>query len=265
MPDESKVSSHSAIRFGSFCFELHSGELFESNRRVWLRPQSVVVLRLLLQARGEVVSRTVLQQALWGNRHVDAELGLNFCIRQVRAALGDRAEQPVYIETIRGKGYRFIAAPQLRESVARPKPIRRVLVAALLAIAAGAGWIYLGRAPAITLAVVKFANLTGTEACGIMGDRAAETIRQTLAQADPGRIKVLTSDNPASANAGSAQYLLVGTVVGETGRRQVALNLLRSRDGVVMWSRVVDPATALNANGSAELVQQLELLAAGDA
>lgn len=265
MPDESRVSSASTIRFGCFRFDLHSGELFESSRRVLLRPQSVVVLRLLLLARGAVVSRGVLQQALWGDRHVDAELGLNFCVRQVRAALGDQAEQPVYIETIRGRGYRFIAPVQLRESAAKPKPIRWIQLAALLAIAAGAGWFSLGRARAITLAVVKFANLTGSEACGVMGDRAAETIRQTLAQADPGRIKVLAGDNPASTQAGSAQYLLIGTVVGEAGRRQVALHLLRSRDGAVVWSGVVDPATALNANGSAPLVQRLELLAAGEA
>ena len=75
-----------------------------------LQAQPAEVLALLLRRAGQVVTRTELKEVVWGSEtHVDFDKGLNFCIAQVRAALGDSAEAPVYIQTIPKQGYQFIA------------------------------------------------------------------------------------------------------------------------------------------------------------
>ena len=77
---------------------------------VRLQPQPLKVLVVLVERAGELVTREELKQALWGEAtYVDFERGLNFCISQVRAALGDSADAPVYIQTLPRRGYRFVA------------------------------------------------------------------------------------------------------------------------------------------------------------
>ncbi len=78
--------------------------------RIKLHSQPFKVLLLLLETPGEIVSRKQLQQRLWGDgTFVDFEHGLNAAINKIREALDDSASQPRYLETIPGKGYRFIA------------------------------------------------------------------------------------------------------------------------------------------------------------
>ncbi len=255
------MSRPTAVRFGPFRFDLQSGDLFRGTRRIPLTPQSITVLCLLVRRPGELVSRTELQRELWGERHIQADLGLNFCIRQVRLALEDPAEDPEYIETLRGRGYRFMA-PVSRWPGRHPAHYR-VVAAMLLIAAVGLGLAWSSQPRTITLAVTQFANLTDAEGCGIMGNRAAATIRQTIAGADPSRILVLQGSE-AEANGKAAEYLLVGTVSGEPQHRRVAVHLLRARDGAVLWSRVMDPATALAVVAAVPIVEQLERLADGE-
>lgn len=67
------------------------------------------MLALLVANVGRMVSREELRSAVWGaGTHVDFEQGLNHCIKEVRAALGDQADAPLYIETLPRRGYRFI-------------------------------------------------------------------------------------------------------------------------------------------------------------
>jgi DNA-binding winged helix-turn-helix (wHTH) protein len=102
--------SSSILRFGSFELDAAAAELRKYGVLLKLHPQPFRVLHLLASRPGQVVDRKELQQALWGtNTFVDFEGGLNFCIKQVRNALGDDAENPRYIETIPRRGYRFIA------------------------------------------------------------------------------------------------------------------------------------------------------------
>ena len=69
------------------------------------------MLLLLTERAGQIVSREEIHQRIWGNdTFVDFERGINFSINQIRAALGDDADKPRYIETIPRRGYRFIAA-----------------------------------------------------------------------------------------------------------------------------------------------------------
>lgn len=68
------------------------------------------MLVFLLERPGELIGRTQLQRELWPEgTHVDFELGLNVAIKKVRGALCDSVEEPKYIETVAGHGYRFVA------------------------------------------------------------------------------------------------------------------------------------------------------------
>src|SRR4029079_11552812 len=75
-----------------------------------LRTHALKVLALLLARPGELVQRADLHRELWDHgTFVDYEQGVNHCIKELRAALGDLAESPRYIETLARRGYRFIA------------------------------------------------------------------------------------------------------------------------------------------------------------
>jgi DNA-binding winged helix-turn-helix (wHTH) protein/tetratricopeptide (TPR) repeat protein len=100
-------------RFGVFEFEPATLDLMKNGRVVSVRPQPVKLLTLLLARPGEVVSREDLQRALWpDDTFVDFEQGVNHAIRELRAALGDTAESPRFIQTLHRRGYRFIAPVQ---------------------------------------------------------------------------------------------------------------------------------------------------------
>ena len=104
-------SDNGSIRFGEFELEPKSGELRKAGLPVKLQPQPLRVLVLLASNAGELVTREEIQQEIWaGVTFVDFEHGLNFCIKQIRAALGDNAQAPRFIETLPRRGYRFIAA-----------------------------------------------------------------------------------------------------------------------------------------------------------
>ena len=73
--------------------------------------QPFQVLALLVARHGELVTREELHAAIWSDgTTVEFDQGLNFCIRQIRVALGDEARRPAYIETVPKQGYRFVAA-----------------------------------------------------------------------------------------------------------------------------------------------------------
>jgi DNA-binding winged helix-turn-helix (wHTH) protein len=99
------------IRFGPFELDPVDRELRKGGTPVKLQPQQFAVLWMLAQRAGQIVSRDEIHQHIWGtDTFVDFERGINFSINQIRAALGDHAEQPRFIETIPRRGYRFIAA-----------------------------------------------------------------------------------------------------------------------------------------------------------
>jgi DNA-binding winged helix-turn-helix (wHTH) protein/tetratricopeptide (TPR) repeat protein len=78
------------------------------------------VLTLLVQRRGVLVSHAEIIDLLWGKDvFVDVETGIHTAIRKIRQALRDSREQPVYVETVSGKGYRFSAAVEVVPASAR--------------------------------------------------------------------------------------------------------------------------------------------------
>jgi DNA-binding winged helix-turn-helix (wHTH) protein len=93
-----------------FELDLDAQQLSRAGRIVKLQPQPFKLLCLLASRAGEVVSREEIRSALWADdTFVDVDQGVNYAIRQIRDGLGEDAENPVYIQTIPRRGYRFIA------------------------------------------------------------------------------------------------------------------------------------------------------------
>ncbi len=107
--------SRDGIRtFGPFTFDPECGELTRDGYRVRLQPQPTVVLALLTDQPGKLIFREEICRTVWGeDTHVDFEQSLNYCIRQIRSALRDDANEPEYIETVPKRGYRFLAPVEI--------------------------------------------------------------------------------------------------------------------------------------------------------
>jgi len=100
----------SMLRFGPFEFDPSTGDLRKGGRRLRLAPQPARVLGLLAGRAGEVITRDQIRSDLWPrDTFVDFELGINHCLKQIRATLGDCAASSRFIETLPKRGYRFIA------------------------------------------------------------------------------------------------------------------------------------------------------------
>ncbi len=101
------------LRFGIFELDTHTLELRREGRLIHLRHQPARVLALLLERSGRLVSREEITNELWpSDVDVDVEQGLNHCIKEIRAALGDRSEAPRYIQTLPRRGYRTLVEVQ---------------------------------------------------------------------------------------------------------------------------------------------------------
>jgi Tol biopolymer transport system component/DNA-binding winged helix-turn-helix (wHTH) protein len=99
------------VSFGVFEADLRTRELRKQGVRLKLPHQSFQILQVLLERRGELVSRDELRQLLWpADTFVDFDHGLNNAIKRIRDALNDSAETPRYIETLPRLGYRFIGS-----------------------------------------------------------------------------------------------------------------------------------------------------------
>ena len=114
--------THKLLRFGVFELNLDAEELHKSGTVIKLPPQSFRLLAVLASQAGQVVSRDEIQKQLWYEEtFVDFEHGVNRCINQIRNVLGDDADNPLYIETLPRRGYRFVA-PVVSTTVAAPRP-----------------------------------------------------------------------------------------------------------------------------------------------
>jgi len=121
-PSHTDSCSSKIARFGPFEADIHSAELFKNGSKIKIQEHSFQILRLLLEAPGEVITREELHRRLWpSGTFVDFDQGLNTAIMRLRHALDDSAEEPRFIETLPRHGYRFIAPVILTDDLAEPK------------------------------------------------------------------------------------------------------------------------------------------------
>ena len=161
--DAAEVLADASLLFSGFELRLDSGELRRRGVPVKLQLQPARVLALLALRAGAVVTREEIRNAVWGEEsHVDFDLALNYCIRQIRVALEDSAAQPRFVETLPRVGYRFIGPVEVRRdsdpppaAVPEPEPqdepatagdtkrVRRWILAGALTLLSLAGLIAL--------------------------------------------------------------------------------------------------------------------------
>ncbi|MEE8585396.1 MAG: winged helix-turn-helix domain-containing protein [Acidobacteriota bacterium] len=269
MPQNSP--SAAKIRFGAFEAHLPSGELYKQGRKVRLQGLPFQVLEALLLRSGQLVSREELCRRLWPEgTFVDFDNSLNSAVNRLREALGDSAANPRFVETVPGRGYRFIA-PAVQETEppeapALPAPADRsgfgpwlrgmagaglVLLALALAFLGlqRAGWI--GGQGRLRLAVLPFANLSGDSAQDYFGDGLTDEMIARLGRLDPRRLGVIArrsamrykgSDKPVGQIASEldVDYLLEGTVRQQGERVRITARLVQAEDGTQLWSASFD-------------------------
>jgi tetratricopeptide (TPR) repeat protein len=111
----SAVIPASKVEFGEFYADLRTNELFKkkTGRNVKIQLQPFQVLRVLLEKRGQLVTRTDFERALRDTVPYEGfEQALNAAVKKLRIALEDSADDPKYVETLPKRGYRFIANVQ---------------------------------------------------------------------------------------------------------------------------------------------------------
>jgi len=115
------------VRFGVFEADLCAGELRRNGVKVRLQDLPFRTLALLLARPGEVITREEFRQALWPpDVFVDFEQGISSAVMRLRDALRDSADNPIFIETIERRGYRWIGPihPPAPPPVPVPEPPR---------------------------------------------------------------------------------------------------------------------------------------------
>jgi DNA-binding winged helix-turn-helix (wHTH) protein/TolB-like protein len=259
--------------FGRFDFTPETGELRREGRAVKLQAQPAKVLAVLLAHAGEIVTRDTLQREVWGDStHVDFERGLNFCIAQVRSALGDTAESPRYVETVPRQGYRFIAP--LSRPQPRPAPAvasyRALVGAALLLILVfgGLAVTFNHTGTRQTIAVIPYYNETGRQDLDQIARALADTTVVRLAtpqriqrvavigNAEPLRNPFARDDVRAAAKKVMARWVVIGQLqADERGQRLVA-HLIRVSDMKHVWAQTYD-STGFNLDEQARTAETI--------
>src|SRR5215216_4088706 len=149
-----------AFRFGEFVLDTAAYELRRQQRPIKLERRPMELLMLLVRHRGELVTRDRIVECLWGHEvFIDIDASVNTVIRKVRRALRDDADRPAFIQTVPGKGYRFIADVE--------------------------------SGTAAVLAVLPFAELQGAADHEYVADGLTEETIAQLGQIDPERLIVI--------------------------------------------------------------------------
>ena len=146
---ESQSSTH-RVRFGVFELDLQRMELRKQGIKVKLQEQPLKILQVLIENPGQVISREDLRRRIWpANTFVEFDQGLYSAIARLREALGDSSENPVFIETVARRGYRFVSLVGVSESLETTGPkaetarkpgtaVRRFILSLLAGLLGGA-------------------------------------------------------------------------------------------------------------------------------
>lgn len=234
------------IYFDDWTFLRQPPELLCKGVRVRLQEQPLQVLDELLARPGELVTREQLITRLWPKRVVEFDAGLNAAVRRLRAALGDEAETPRYIETVPRKGYRFIgtlrplcevepaavsdtdfAVPPTTEAAKLPhllSPLRLMLAAAMIIGAVGVFGILHG--PGLNAADARAIAASNEEL------RRGDFFTQRRAPGDLARAKqqyeLASSLDPSSARAWAGLASVYWLEIGQ-GEQTREINLPKIR------------------------------------
>lgn len=265
------------LRFNDTELDVGRYEIRRNGRSLRLERLPMELLILLASRQGELITRDEVIQRLWGKGvHLDADQGINTAIRKIRLCLRDTAENPSYVQTIVGKGYRFIpsvttlqppspvpeeAPPQ---KIAQPEapdaaaPRFRLGAKKWIAIAAlatavvlfGFAWIWSAHrapqsAPIRSIAVLPFENLSGDPAQDYFVDGITDELITEMAKMGGVRVISRTSSmqyRHAKANLRAiaselgVDAVVEGAVARSDNRVRITAQLIRASSDQHLWA-----------------------------
>lgn len=269
------VSIQPSFKFGEdFGLDLRTYELRRAGQTLKLEPTPFEILVMLVEERGNLVGRQHIADRIWGKGvFLDTDNSINGAIRKVRQALGDDPENPRFIQTVTGKGYRFIApviaseeprglhlldlpSPQLAVEVAPAAPrlnVKRILVVSLLVVVSG---LILWLAPALSrsksaaapihsLAVLPLDNLSGDPSQDYFADAMTDELITDLAKVGALRVTSRTTVTlykhtrktlPQIARELNVDGVVEGSVVRSGQRVRITAQLIRAGADQHLWA-----------------------------
>lgn len=256
------------FRFGAFELDRRNGELRRDGNLLKIQPQPAKVLLVLVRNAGQIVTRQQLVKEVWGSEtFVDFEQGLNFAIRQIRAALEDDVDHPRFLETFPKRGYRFTAEvryesispdqgspvqpsalPPSRKWALRPALV--VGAVATLSLLVLLGWSYSRRTSSTdnqihSLAVLPLHNLSGDTDQEYFSRGMTDELITDLAKINQIRVTSHTSvlrykDSnrplPEIARELGVDALIEGSVMRSGDRVRITAQLIDARTDQHIWA-----------------------------
>jgi len=110
------------VHFDDFQLDYARFQLLRRGIPVRLESLPLQLLMFLVEKRGQLVTREQISSELWSEDvFVEVEQGINTAIRKIRRALEDDADQPQYLQTVVGRGYRFVAPTAVEDASSPPQ------------------------------------------------------------------------------------------------------------------------------------------------
>ena len=273
------VGVQQVIKFGGdFELNLRGYQLRRAGQPLKLEPTPFGILALLIEQRGNLVSRQQIVERVWGKGvFLDTDNSINGAIRKIRQALDDDPENPRFIQTVTGKGYRFIAPiveegelgrlqvvessplEESRSSANRlPTPIRRIaLLGLVLLLAVGlALWLVpklaqraQATSPIHSIAVLPLDNLSGDPSQDYFADAMTDELITNLAKISALRVTSRTTVTlykhtrkglPEIARELNVDGIVEGSIVRSGQRVRVTAQLIRASADQHLWAETYE-------------------------
>lgn len=212
------------FRFDAFELDIENAELRQNGRPVKLQLQPFKVLAFLVARAGHTVTRDEICRHVWaGETFVDYEQGLNYCIRQIRAALGEDTAKPRYIETYPRRGYRFLS-PVVELPLGESKSEDRIM-----------------------LAVLPLENLSGNQEQEYFADGLTDELITEVSCLCPQRLRVIARTSSTQYKRTTkgidrigrelgVDYIVEGSVRRNSDRVRITAQLIRVSDQTHVWA-----------------------------
>jgi TolB-like protein/Tfp pilus assembly protein PilF len=223
------------LRFGDYELDIDGYELVRGGRAVKLEQMPMKLLMLLLERPGKLVTREEIAEKLWGKDvFVDQDNGLNTAVLKLRRVFKDNPQHPTFIQTVSGRGYRFIApviAPEMKRSSGLPSPV--------------------ATQKRVTLAVLPFENLSADPEQEYFSDGMTEETICHLGRINAEAMGVIartssmaykhTTKNVAQIGRElGVSFLLESSVRREGTKVRVTSQLIRVEDQTHVWAATFD-------------------------
>jgi TolB-like protein/Tfp pilus assembly protein PilF len=230
--EESVTEAREVFRFGRFELDVEARELRKDRVRLRLQDQPFQLLTMLLEHSGRVLTREELRARLWPDgTFVDFEHGLNAAVKRLRAALGDNADNPRFVETLHRRGYRFIGqAERLNGESHLAHPYGRSFMP-----------------DKRRLAVLPFLNVGDHGGSNYFSEGLTEELITQLGRLCADKLGVVARgscllfqrSNKSVREIGEAlhvDYLVEGSVRREADRVRITVQLVETRGETQMWA-----------------------------